>query len=267
MPSVVSMPPNISTAALEMISAGLRPGWTAAASREPSAGSSMTAARLSLSWPNAAVPAATRADSGVEAPRGQLGDRADDGVVPGQDGARVDLAEPEGPGHDGHGQRCGQAAAQVAPAGGTCRAGARRCFRCASRRPGGPLPRSRTRLAWSCTPDRLNGAANGRRCRSCPGPSSESMLGPTIRAVEKRGSLTVKAALSRMTAAARSHRVTSQPFSTGTQETGSASRSRASAGWGSSRSSASVTAAPRGYWRACGSAGPVRHDLDRTESH
>jgi hypothetical protein len=102
----------------------------------------------------------------------------------------------------------------------------------------------------SCTPDRLNGAPNGRRCRSCPAPSSESMLGPTIRAVVNRGSSTVKAALSRSTAAARSHRVTSQPFSTGTQETGSVSRSRASAGWGSSRSSARVRAAPRGYWPA-----------------
>src|ERR1700722_19139825 len=67
MPSVVSMPPNISTAALEMISAVLRPGWTAAASREPPAGPSMTAVRLSLSWPNPASPAATRADL-AEAP-------------------------------------------------------------------------------------------------------------------------------------------------------------------------------------------------------
>ena len=81
------------------------------------------------------------------------------------------------------------------------------------------------------------------------------MLGPTIRAVEKRGSLTVKVALSRITAAARSHRVTSQPFSTGTQETGSASRSRASAGWGSSPQLG------QGEGRAARVlAGPVRHD-------
>ena len=72
------------------------------------------------------------------------------------------------------------------------------------------------------------------------------MLGPTTRPVEKRGSSTVNVAASRITCMARSRRVTSQPSSAGTQETGSRSRSRASSGWGSASSAASVAAAPSG---------------------
>ena len=80
----------------------------------------MTARKPSLSCPNAAVPAVTPGD-GVPVASGPSAassrDRADDRVVPGQDGARGHLAQPEHPGHDGHGERCGQAPAQVAPPG------------------------------------------------------------------------------------------------------------------------------------------------------
>ena len=50
------------------------------------------------------------------------------------------------------------------------------------------------------------------------------MLGPTTWAVEKRGSSTVKRPASRITSMHRSRRVTNQPSSTGTHETGSRSR-------------------------------------------
>ncbi len=80
------------------------------------------------------------------------------------------------------------------------------------------------------------------------------MLGPTTRAVENRGSSTVNVALSRMTATVRSCRVTSQPFNAGSQETGSAPRSRASQGCGSWSRSARVMAAPSGKPAGAGGA-------------
>ena len=58
------------------------------------------------------------------------------------------------------------------------------------------------------------------------------MLGPTTCAVEKRGSSTVNVSGSRITCSTRSRRVTSQASSAGTHDTGSRSRSRASAGCG-----------------------------------
>ena len=54
------------------------------------------------------------------------------------------------------------------------------------------------------------------------------MLGPTTRPVEKRGSSTVNVSGAFITSIARSRRVTSQPSSTDTHDTGSCSRSRAS---------------------------------------
>ena len=72
------------------------------------------------------------------------------------------------------------------------------------------------------------------------------MLGPTTRAVVKRGSWTVKARASRIAISARSRRVTSQPPSAGSHETGSRSRSSASSAYGSPSSSSTVAAAPSG---------------------
>lgn len=102
-------------------------------------------------------------------------------------------------------------------------------------------PANRARTASS-----RNGRANGSRWRACSAPSRESMLDPTTCAVEKRGSSTVKTSESRITSSARSRRVTSQPSSAGSHETGSCSRSRARSGCGSSSSSAIVAAAPSG---------------------
>ena len=84
MPSVVSMPPNMSTAALETISSGLRPaasapdpgrarpargmGRAASASSEAPAPVLATARNSSLSCPNAATPAVTPGVAGRAAP-------------------------------------------------------------------------------------------------------------------------------------------------------------------------------------------------------
>ena len=72
------------------------------------------------------------------------------------------------------------------------------------------------------------------------------MLGPTTAPVEKRGSSTVNAAASRMTCIARSRRVTIQPSSAGSHDTGSSARRRARIGCGSRSSASTVTPAPRG---------------------
>ena len=93
--------------------------------------------------------------------------------------------------------------------------------------------------AW--TSSRRKARLNGPRWRACCAPSSESMLGPTTLAVEKRGSSTVNVRASRRTSTARSYPVTSQAPRAGTQLTGAAARSRASAGCGSASRSASVT--------------------------
>jgi hypothetical protein len=56
----------------------------------------------------------------------------------------------------------------------------------------------------ACTSSCRKGRLNGPRWRACGAPSSESMLGPTTWAVEKRGSSTVNVRASRRTATARS---------------------------------------------------------------
>ena len=91
-----------------------------------------------------------------------------------------------------------------------------------------------------------NAWVNGSRWRRCAAPSSESIDGPTTRAVENRGSSTVNVSLSLITRNARSWRVTSQPPSTGSQETGSSCRSRRSSTCGLPSSSAIVAEAPSG---------------------
>ena len=61
-----------------------------------------------------------------------------------------------------------------------------------------------------------------------------------LRAMKKRGSSTVNPAVSRITCCARSWRVTSHPFNTGIQDTGSPTRNRANNACGSASSSARV---------------------------
>ena len=87
-------------------------------------------------------------------------------------------------------------------------------------------------LKRSRTASSRNGRAKAARWRRCSSPSSVSMLGPTTRPVENRGSSTVNVAASFITSIARSRRVTSQPSSTSTHATGSRSRSSASSAYG-----------------------------------
>ncbi len=98
----------------------------------------------------------------------------------------------------------------------------------------------------SSTSEGRNGCANGSRWRVWSAPSSESMLAPTTREVENRGSSTVKVVGSRNTRTARSYRVTNHPSRTASHDTGSAVRSRASRGCGSSCNSRRVAPRPIG---------------------
>jgi hypothetical protein len=66
------------------------------------------------------------------------------------------------------------------------------------------------------------------------------MLGPTTRAVEKRGSSTVNAAASRMTSSARARERTTQPPTASTQATGRCARRACQVGCGSATSASSV---------------------------
>ena len=126
-------------------------------------------------------------------------------------------------------------------------------LRRSSARPSGRIPATR-RPAVATAKDSSEALAsaprnawvNGSRWRRCAAPSSDSIDGPTTRAVENRGSSTVNVLLSRITRNARSWRVTSQPPRAGSQETGSRSRSRRSSTCGSPSRSATVTAAPSG---------------------
>ncbi len=103
-----------------------------------------------------------------------------------------------------------------------------------------------------------NDATNGSRCRPCSAPSSESMLGPTTRAVEKRGSSTVNRLLSRSTRRAMSRRVTSQPPSAGSHDTGSRARSRRSSG--ADRRQARRSSPRRRAGKRCGGPGRLAAD-------
>ena len=74
----------------------------------------------------------------------------------------------------------------------------------------------RTARSGSSPPACGTSATYGSRWRPCSTPSVESMLGPTTRAVEKRGSSTVNVAGSRSTSTAAARPVTSHPPTAGT---------------------------------------------------
>jgi hypothetical protein len=96
------------------------------------------------------------------------------------------------------------------------------------------------------TSGRRNASANGSRWRVCSAPSSDSMLGPSTCAVEKRGSSTVNVVASRMISTARSRPVTSHAPRAGTHEIGSAMRNAASVSWKRRSSCSAVMRAPTG---------------------
>src|SRR4051794_6456799 len=221
MPSVVSMPPNSRTAALEATSSVESPAasgarsWAAATASRSSANAVALAA---VSSRPAAAPLTSRTIASYQ-PRTR--------AVPSccSPSACMTTAAASGPANPRRSSPppCGSSAS--------------------SRR---SVSSATSAVRRSRTVSRRNGRANGARWRSCSAPSRLSMLGPTTRAVEKRGSSTVNVASSRMTASARSRRVTSHASSTASHETGSRSRSRASSGCGSPSSSPRVAAAPTG---------------------
>ena len=117
----------------------------------------------------------------------------------------VRLAQPERMRHDGRGERTREGTSQVRLAPGAMASISRVDLRGHDLREAAPSP-----------PRRRNGRANGARWRWCSGSSSVSMLGPTTRPVEKRGSSTVKVAASPMACSARSRR-SDEPAAQGRQ--------------------------------------------------
>ncbi len=173
MPSVVSMPPNRSTAAFEAISSGVTPAACSAASRR-SDGGAVAAAAAVISAASACDGA--RAAGGGSMPRLMPLTAATISAIPAEHEAARDRLEPERDEHDPRREGRREVEAQVTAAGARDRVDEPR------RSPTRPPPVSRSRVA-----SRRNGRAKGPRWRACSAPSRESMLGPTTWPVEKRG--------------------------------------------------------------------------------
>ena len=212
-PSVVSMPPNISTAALE----------TTSSRSSPAASSATAATRESAASRSSAGPSASRSAAKDVRPRSLSGrpfvSSSTASTIPSYQPSTTSGGVPRRP------SACITTAAASGPAklrrSSVCPSGAKASIsRSVS---SATLAVKRSRTASS-----RNGGANGARWRRCSGPSSVSMLGPTTRPVEKRGSSTVNVSGAFITSIARSRRVTSQPSSTDTHDTGSCARRRAS---------------------------------------
>ena len=224
MPSPVSMPPNIMTAAFETTSAGLSV--------------SVASARTPLPCPIVLETCRSSVRTAASA-RGPISPPTDTRST----AATISSYQPRTA--DGSVSTRSSAAATTSTASGPARS------RRISALPRGASDATSDRAAsWTRAVNRVatsglwNAVANGSRWRRCSVPSSDSMLGPTTCAVEKRGSSTVKRSASRITSMHRSRRVTSQPPRTGSQATGSTSRRRASRSYGRPASTSSVTVAP-----------------------
>ena len=227
-PSVVSIPPNRSTAALDTVSTTVSPppAW-ASPSSEASGPRSMVASRLALRAAKASFPS---------------------GLI----GRPAETPETEST-MAPYQARTSSGSAPESPSASTITevaSGAVSAWRRSARPSAATASSSRSHSAStnavkrSRTGRTRNGRANGARWRSCSAPSSESMLVPTTWAVEKRSSSTVKVASSRMTCSASSRLVTSHAESAGTHATGSLARRRARSGCGSRSSSSTVAASP-----------------------
>ena len=188
MPSVVSIPPNIRTAAFEMASASVS-GPAASASREVSGGAAITSRSLAASSPKAAAPpavtpwpavaAAPAAWTAATIPSYQL--RICAGSVSPSPRASAMTATASGP--------ATARRSSASPRG-----------RMADTRRSASARVNVASRAWTCSG--RNARLNGARWRACGVPSSESMLGPTTLAVENRGSSTVNVRASRSTSTA-----------------------------------------------------------------
>ncbi len=179
MPSTVSMPPNSSTAALDTVASTPRLAATSAISD----GGVRLASMAARSAPNASVAA-----GGIGRPA-EMPDTA--ALIASYQANTVSAWTSARP----------STSASTATANGP--ANSRR----SSAVPRGRRPSS-SRSVWARidAEKRVRTAAgrkagpNGSRWWACAGPSVESMLGPTTRAVEKRGSSTVNVPGSRSTA-------------------------------------------------------------------
>ena len=231
MPSVVSIPPNINTAAFDATSFWLSPSGARAASLSSEGSSVQARVRVTAarSQANASAPAAVTGlpavTSDTAATIAAYQDNTVSTLTSRSPSASVTTATASGPANSRR--------SSALPAGRIAEIN-RSAFASTN-------PANR-----SCTRAGRNGCANGSRCRVWSAPSSESMLAPTTREVENRGSSTVKVVGSRSTLTARSYRVTNHPRRTASHDTGSSVRSRASSGCGSSCSSRRVAPRPIG---------------------
>ena len=188
MPSVVSMPPNMQHRGVrDRLLACVRPPLgRAVGGRSMLALSAAKASRPARS-PDRSSPAVTR------------GDRGDDRVVPAEHLGRVGVLEPERVQDDRGRERPGELAAQLRRAGRLDRV---------EQPPDLVGDDVREPLADGVEAERsARTGRDGGRARRRP---CVSMLRPTTRPVEKRGSSTVNVSASRIAASARSRRVTSQ---------------------------------------------------------
>jgi hypothetical protein len=169
-PSVVSMPPNIITAAFETTSAEV------SCAAEPSSGSTVSrndsnaAAPVSLGCLPSATPVT-------------------DATIASYHPSIVEVSAASSP------SSCATTRAASGPAR----------LRRSSARPSASKPSisastsaSTSGANRSRTAASLNGSAKGSRCRVCSAPSRVSMLGPTTCPVEKRWSSTVNVSASRI---------------------------------------------------------------------
>ena len=224
-PSVVSMPPNRSTAAFDVSSSRDRaeasPSAAARRDESPSAASSATRSAPAKS------AYASRPSWGSSAP-----------ALSCCTALTMRAYQP----------RMSSAAAISRPRAWIimrAASGPASCVRSSTSLAKASIRRSTSRVvSWvkrSRIASRRKGRAKGVRCRMCSAPSVESMLGPVIWPVVKRGSSTVRPTSSRIAARLSSRVVIIHPLSAGTQTTGPTVRSRASVGWGSRSRSSTVT--------------------------
>ncbi len=187
-PSVVSIPPNSSTAAFETTCSVVRSSSHAAApSNDASGPLAITSSSRSRSESNASPPRIGRSCPAVTSVTAATIASYQPSIVPtsswSSPSARAMIDAASGPANDRRSSAAPSSAKlSIRRSASSVAAGAKR---------------SRTARG-------RNGAANGARWRECASPSRLSMLGPTTCAVEKRGSSTVNVSASRITWTVRS---------------------------------------------------------------
>ena len=260
MPSVVSMPPNISTAAFETTSSCVEPAGLAGRGRQQRRVGVRRRARARCVARSAAN--ASRPSPSTGLPGGHLRDRRDDRVVPAEHAPGV--RRPRGPSayvDDRDGERPRER-----------RAAAPRALPARARRSAARSPPPRAAVNRSRTASSRNGRANGSRWRRVLGAVEREHARPDDLPGREARVVDGERLRRRASPAARGRgRVTSQPSSAGSHDTGSPLAQareqrvrvapRAPRGWRRRRSGTSARAqprssTPRGRYAALLSAGP-----------